>query len=355
MSGSAHAAQESSPPPKGPNRRERRRQRKADKRAAREAEREGNLGVILTLFGSGSQLLKEKLILPGATLIGSLGAVAVPRLWTTASGDPCPAANWVAIGFAVVAGASVLLDKVADRYEKVLTTETLDGVENSAQNMIKDLNAFIEDALRVGFQGGNTRAYAIRSLRSDLVQAAVKAAGPGSRATYYHLDDSTPGQRVLGSPVHATGYGRRDKPRRPFVEAEDPDLDIWRVMDAPDEEADIKVFGRDEVVGLDWSRKKYRTFLSVPVKAEEAQFGLLSVNNVDPNALGPVERETILALARALALVLSMETGPQNLAALQSALAPVSGAPTNVQVVEDSGAQGDAKVESGAQSTPATT
>lgn len=64
-----------------------------------------------------------------------------------------------------------------------------------------------------------------------------------SRATEWVLDTS--GQRILGSYLHATGGGRRDKPRRPFVKAEDPDLDIWRVIDTPDEEADIKVLGRD--------------------------------------------------------------------------------------------------------------
>lgn len=217
---------------------------------------------------------------------------------------------------------AVAFDKIADNYDKVIEAAqaaeakrladlTLAGSEDAAENAVSDLNTFLLEALNVAFREGASRQEHLQTLRRILVMCAAKAIGPGSRATYYTLDGDR-GNRVLGDAQHQTEYGRTDRPDRPFIEREDPQHTIWQLLDRSDEEAEVHS-APEEVYGLDWEKARYVTFVSIPVKAGNAVFGVLSVNCANAGAIQGVQRGTLLAMARAFAIALAYVTGPRNL------------------------------------------
>ncbi|ROS63877.1 hypothetical protein EDF42_2131 [Curtobacterium sp. PhB172] len=252
-------------------------------------------------------------ILPSIIFAASVFAVLTARVLLTAEGKPDPAwTPWLVVA-TVLSALAVVFDRIADAYDKKLSKLRLSGSEDSAENSITDLNTFLGEVIEVTFLQGAAKAAHMRWLRRSLVLVAAKSIGPGSRATYYTLEDSTPGHRVLGSPQHATEYGRHDKPSRPFLEEEDPGHSIWQLLDGPDEQVEVMREGVDEVYGVDWGRKPYSTFLSVPVKAGDVQFGLLSVNCANEGAIGGSQRAAVLAMARAMATALAFDQGPQGM------------------------------------------
>jgi len=274
------------------------------------------------VIGPLAQVLKRSWILTAVTLVGTVAAIALPRIfvdpkskspesWTT---------SWIVIAGIAVAVA-VVLDKIADAYDARAAKESLRGSEDSAANAASDLNTFLVEALEVTFLEGAALKKSTETLGRLLTMTAAKSIGPGSRATYYTLTRDDAGMRTLGSPVHTTEYGRSDKPKRPFEESADPSHPIWRIMDGPDEEPEV-TSAPDEVYGLDWSSKKYKTFLSVPVKANDVQFGMLSVNNSTVGSIGESQRAVILAMARAMALVVAMQHGPRVMTSLRDSPAP---------------------------------
>jgi len=222
----------------------------------------------------------------------------------------------VVVAATITIAISVFLDRIADAHDKLLSANRLRASESTAANSASDLNTFLVEAIAVSFLEGTARDKATETLARILTMCAAKSIGPGSRATYYRLEGNAP-NRVLGTPVHTTEYGRYDKPKRPFIEQEDPDHPIWGILDGVDEEPEVTSYPT-EVRGIEWERKKYRTFLSVPVKANDVAFGLLSVNNTDEGSIGEAQRAVVLAMARTMAVVLALQHGPRALSSLQS-------------------------------------
>ena len=277
---------------------------------------DGTPGQFLQLVGPIAQYLRERWILLSVSLVGAIGAVVVPRIFVLADGSPDTSWTPLQIGLGVAAALCISLDKIADIFDKKRSKILLRGSEDAAENAVSDLNTLLSEALNISFLEGASRDRQLETLRRILTMCAAKAIGPGSRASYYPLRRDASGQRILGKPVHTCEYGRHDKPSRPFVEAEDPDHPVWSIMDAPDEEPEVRSHG-DEVYGLDWSRKKYVTFLSIPVKIDDVQFGFLSVNCSNHGAIGGAQRATVIAMARTMAIVLGMVEGPRSMTARQ--------------------------------------
>lgn len=216
-----------------------------------------NMGLGFRLFGELATFLKVTWILPSVIFAASVFAVLTARVLLTAEGKPDPAWTPWLVAATVASALAVVFDRIADAYDKKLSKLRLSGSEDSAENSITDLNTFLGEVIEVTFLQGAAKAAHMRWLRRSLVLVAAKSIGPGSRATYYTLEDSTPGHRVLGSPQHATEYGRHDKPSRPFLEEEDPSHSIWQVLDGPDEQVEVMREGVDEVYGVDWGRKPH--------------------------------------------------------------------------------------------------
>lgn len=254
-------------------------------------------------IGKVLSALKRWFVLMVLTFLGAVVAVLSP-IWLTD-----PGWHWLRITAGIVAACAIIADKLADKYDQTVSALTFRESERSAEKAIDDLNVVLSEAIEVMFLQGVRRDEAARSLRRIVARQAASAVGPGTRATYYTLRREKGGSRVLDDAVHGT-VGRYDKPDRPFVERDDTNHTIWGLLDRADEEPEIKE-ADDKVYGLDWSKKKYKTFYSVPVKANAVQLGLLSVNNSAAGAIGGPQRAVILAMARTMALVVAACKGPQ--------------------------------------------
>lgn len=280
------------------------------------------IGTFLKAIGPLTLKLKRWWVLPILALVGALAAVIGPIYLVD------PGWAWLRITAGSVAALAILADRVADYFDKKTAELTFRESERSAEKSVGALNVFLSEALEAMFLENVARTEAIKTLRRTIARTAAACVGDGSRASYYPLRRETGGTRILDRPFHATEYGRFDKPDRPFLESEDPDHEVWTVLDRADEEPEVRS-DDEEVHGVDWSKKKYRTFYSVPVKANMVQLGFLSVNNSKVGAIGGPQRATVLAMARALALVMAAHKGPRFLNE-QAAYYRVSGVSANV-------------------------
>lgn len=278
---------------------------------------------VLRFVGPTLAWLRERHILALVAFAGTITALVASLLLPDASWYP------LRIIAGVAGAAAVIADRFADSYEKKVSAITFVESERSAEKSIEHLNVFLSEAIEITFLQGEAREEATKALRRQITQFAARSIGDGTRASFYPMRrEGGGGKRVLGPPFHTTEFGRYDKPTRPFEERVDPDHEIWGLLDRDDEEPEVRSYP-EEVYGLDWSKKKYRTFYSVPVKANTVQLGFLSVNNSKVGAIGGPQRATLLAMARTLALMLAMEKGPQSMKT-QAAFHEVSGVAVTV-------------------------
>jgi hypothetical protein len=282
---------------------------------------------ILDAFGPLALPLRTRYILSVLIAVSAIVIAALPKIFTTDDGSPHAWTTPVIIVFAVVAALSVAIDRIGDDYQKRQSATAhvavvkaaqenaaleYEGSVATAERSVSELNIFLLEAIEVSFLEASSRSTEVLALRRHLARSAANAIGPNTRATYYTLLSRVPGNRILGDPQHGATVGRRDKPERPWREVENPDHDVWAILNAPDEHPDVHE-APDEVRGLNWELVRYDTFLTIPVKAHGVVFGLLSVNNASAGSIGEVQRSVILAMARVMALVLALDTGARTL------------------------------------------
>ncbi len=278
---------------------------------------------LLDAFGPLALPLRKNYILSALVAVSGVAVVFFPRYFTDKAGAPLPWANTVLIVAAAIAALAVALDRVGDDYQKRKTEREnaaalekatraaaleYEGAVATAERSVAELNIFLLEAHEVSFLESSSRQTEVLALRRHLARSAANSIGPSTRATYYTLLSRVPGNRVLGDPKHATTVDRRDKPQRPWRESENPEHDIWKLLNQPDEHPDVHN-KPDEASDLDWDTVRYDTFLTIPVKAHGVVFGVLSVNNAAAGSIGEVQRAVILAMARTMALVLALDTG----------------------------------------------
>lgn len=161
-----------------------------------------------------------------------------------------------------------------------------------------------------------------KTLLKDLRTVSVAAThglsiAAQTRATYYTLR-ITPDGRVLGEPV---SHGRVEESTTIWEEAKDPGHSVWRIMDGEDVNAPIvRSTDEDKKDWADWDNKKYKSFISVPVKAGGVQFGLLSLNAPKSEDLTETDRMAVLVAARIMATTLSLAHEPYALKDLEDSL-----------------------------------
>lgn len=265
---------------------------------------------LLDKFGPIASPLRRSFTLGWVILGGTIITFSLPKIFIGADGAPQPWTAPFTIVATALAALAVLLDRVADAYDKRDADRELKGSESTAEASVSELNGFLTEAIEATFLERTARTTAIQALRRSLVRFAANSIGPGSRATYYTLLSTVPGNRELGDPQHATTVGRQDMPVRPWVERDNPDHEMWKIVDAPDQHPDVH--NDPEDVGdaaWSWSEVRYKTFLTIPVKAHGIVFGVLSVNNSTAGAIGAAQRAVIISMARAMALTLAFDTG----------------------------------------------
>lgn len=283
-----------------------------------DSKKDETLGAFLHAVGPLLSQLKRRQVFTIVTFVGAVVAVIGPLLW----GDP--GWHWVRIVAGIAAAAGIVGDKLADRYDSTVAKLKFRESEFLAEKAIDDLNVVLSEAVEVMFLTGRPRDEAAKALRRTVARQAASAVGDGSRATYYTMRREAGGSRILDSAVHGTEHGRYDRPDRPFIEREDPENTIWALLDRADEEPEV-CNAPDEVYGIDWKQKKYDTFYTVPVKAKSVQLGLLSVNNATAGAIGGPQRAVALAMARTMALVVTVIKGPSSMNSQQARHGNVGG------------------------------
>lgn len=270
---------------------------------ARDTDRTAELGPVIRAVGPLLSWLKRWQILLLVTFIGAVVAVLGPYIWGEDAWD------WLRITAGIAAAVAIVADKFADRFDGAVATASFRESERLAEKAVDDLNVVISEGIEVMFLQGSARTEAAKALRRTVARQAASAIGEKSRATYYTMRRESGGSRVLDEAVHGA-IGRYDKPDRPFVESEDTEHSLWQLLDRADDEPEVHN-AYDEVYGLDWDKKQYKTFYTVPVKAKRVQLGVLSVNNSIVGAIGGPQRAAVLAMARTMALVIAACRGPQ--------------------------------------------
>jgi len=223
---------------------------------------------------------------------------------------------WILLGAGITAGVAVILDFVADRHEtKVSTVEAVAEIAVMGKAM-SALIVLLGEIGNVGFERGSVRADRVKGLSSALAASSALISAAGDvRATFYSLSKETRGSRKLDDPV---SRGRLESVTTVWDEADDPNAYVWKIMDRPDLEAEI-ANKPDSKFGIDWETKRYTSFISVPVKVKGVAFGMLSVNAPGVDPFSESDRLAVIAAARMLAAVLSLETGPTTMATKSAA------------------------------------
>lgn len=287
---------------------------------------------LLDLLGPLASAARKNYVLTILVAVTVIVTGLLPKLAVNDKGAPLPWTTPVVIVAICVGAIAVLFDRFGDDADKRVTQQEservleearsvaaleYEGSVATAERSASELNTFLQEAIEVSFLGATSRSTEVRALRRHLARSAANSIGPNTRATYYTLQDRTPGKRVLGDPKHSATVGRRDKPLRPWIEEESPEHDIWKILDQPDEHQDVHE-APDSVKDVVWENVRYDTFLTIPIKAEGVVFGVLSVNNAAAGSIGEVQRSVIVSMARTMALVLALDAGPQNLKNLTS-------------------------------------
>lgn len=266
-------------------------------------------------LGRLSLWLRDKWILTVIIALAAATIAFLPRYAVDAAGKML---DWALIAVTVLgitAAVAAALDKVADKHSKTLDELEALGEQTAGGRALSAIVVLMEEIHDGAFVSTAVRKDRWKTLRASL--AAAAAAVPTAenvRATYYPLTKDAEGWRELKDPKSRGRGNRQDQADSEFFEAKEPSHPIWKIMDARDTACEI-ISEPDQDCGVEWAEKPYMTFISVPVKADKVQFGLLSVNAPVVGDLTELDRLSLIALARTMGAILALESGPSDLRA----------------------------------------
>lgn len=215
----------------------------------------------------------------------------------------------VVTALGVSAAVAAALDKIADKHSKNVDALEAIGEQTAGSRAVGALVSLLEEVHDASFVDTPLRGERWKTLRVSLATAAAAApAANNVRATYYPLTRNAEGWRELKDPKSRGRGNRQDQAESEFFEVEDPEHPIWKVMDTRDTKCEI-ISEPDDSWGINWSEKPYKTVISVPVKADKVQLGLLSISAPAVGDLTELDRLSLIALARTMGAVLALEAG----------------------------------------------
>ncbi|MCV7142883.1 hypothetical protein [Mycolicibacterium fortuitum] len=230
-----------------------------------------------------------------------MAAAAIPRICLDSEGHITHRASILLVTLGVIAAVAVILDKVADHHSGKIDVITTAGQEKAGVRAIHRISSLLEEVHQLRFVGQEAAPTLVEVLRrgSLAMVASAPIVGQGVRASYYRLSEDADGYRSL---VHVKSFGRQDEALTRFSEREDPNREIWDCMDQPDTECKIRS-EPEAVQGLDWASRRYKTFVTVPIKAaNKVSFGMLTMNASEVGDLTELDRVCAIAMARVLAM-----------------------------------------------------
>lgn len=266
-------------------------------------------------LGRLSLWLRDKWILTGTIALAAGALAFLPRYAVDGAGKMSDSALAAVTILGVAAAIAAALDKVADKHSKKLDELEALGEQTAGGRAISAIAVLMEEIHDGAFVTPALRKDRWTTLRASLATAAAAVpTAENVRATYYPLTKDPSGWRELKDPKSRGRGNRQDQADSEFFEASDPSHPVWKIMDARDTACEI-ISEPDENAGVVWSEKPYKTFISVPVKADKVQFGLLSVNAPVVGDLTELDRLSLIALARTMAAILALEAGPSDMRA----------------------------------------
>lgn len=243
-----------------------------------------------------------------ASFISAMTFLPIAEWIVDDRGQVQPWTIWIRVICLVLIPFLAAADKAADWEAKRVAKEEGDAGAAEAQRAyrqsISSLLLLANKGADIAQETQGQRKTQLRDLRTALVATTHGlSTAAQTRATYYTLEFAEEG-RVLREPV---SHGRVEESTTIWVESEDPDHSVWNIMDGNDLNAPI-VRDTDEnrASWVEWENKKYRSFISVPVKAHDVQFGMLSLNAPDSEDLTETDRMAVLVAARIMASTLSL-------------------------------------------------
>jgi GAF domain-containing protein len=256
--------------------------------------------------------LREHHVFIVATLAASLVSAAtfLPYypLIVDANAQALPQTIGVRVASLILIPVLAAADKIADWQAKKDAKATLASEATKAQqtyqHSISSLLLIANRGADIAHETPGKRKAQLKDLRTVLVTATHGLSNAAqTRATYYTLN-ITPKGRILSEPV---SHGRVEESTTIWEESKDPKHSVWGIMDGEDVNAPIvRSTDADRTDWADWNEKKYKSFISVPVKAHGVQFGMLSLNAPNSEDLTETDRMAVLVAARIMATTLSL-------------------------------------------------
>ena len=142
----------------------------------------------------------------------------------------------------------------------------------------------------------------------DLVQSEAP------RAAYFRVQDLSARPRVMQSGTYSDSRNREDSFTSEFVEGQGGDQGVWDLVDTGDVELSNDT---DTAVPESWDITKdrqYKSFVSVPVRAEGVAFGMLTANTLETDGFSNSDVASIKVLAHLLAAAEATTMTPARIA-----------------------------------------
>ena len=142
----------------------------------------------------------------------------------------------------------------------------------------------------------------------DLVQSEAP------RAAYFRVQDLGARSRVMQSGTYSDSRNREDSFTSEFVEGHGGDQGVWDLIDTGDVELSNDT---DTAVPESWDITKdrqYKSFVSVPVRAEGVAFGMLTANTLETDGFSNSDVASIKVLAHLLAAAEATTMTPARIA-----------------------------------------
>lgn len=142
----------------------------------------------------------------------------------------------------------------------------------------------------------------------DLVQSEAP------RAAYFRVQDLNAQFRVMQSGPYSDSRNREDSFTSEFVEGNGGDQGVWDFVDTGDVELSNDT---DATVPASWDITKdrqYRSFVSVPVRAEGVAFGMLTANTLEVDGFSNSDVASIKVLAHLMAAAEATTMTPARIA-----------------------------------------
>ncbi len=142
----------------------------------------------------------------------------------------------------------------------------------------------------------------------DLVQSEAP------RAAYFRVQDLSARPRVMQSGTYSDSRNREDSFTSEFVEGQGGDQGVWDLVDTGDVELSNDT---DTAVPASWDITKdrqYKSFVSVPVRAEGVAFGMLTANTLETDGFSNSDVASIKVLAHLLAAAEATTMTPARIA-----------------------------------------